>query len=382
MKRWLHYNPVKVHFGPGLLADIGQHAHYERATLITSPGFSARGTVDQVALGLGPKLVLILDDVSPNPDIDKLDSQLDLLRSASPDVLIALGGGSSIDTAKALARAATQPGMTLAGHFRSNEVFSEHSALPIIAVPTTAGTGAEVTPFGTVWDFSRGKKYSVLGDDLYPKTALLDPELTYHLPWEITVSSGFDAISHALESIWNHNATPTTQALATKSLELAIPALRRLVPHPDDKEARAAMMQASLLAGMAISQTRTALAHSISYPLTTTFGLPHGIACSFTLPALSLYNARCDDGRLTALTRTLGYADMERFAADLLALLRECGAFAILERHIPETDKILELVSKMITPERAGNNLRHADAGNIEQLLRDTLATLGDSTPT
>src|SRR5690606_35203423 len=168
-----------------------------------------------------------------------------------PDAIMALGGGSSIDTAKALARLLVQPtGVTLAGHFREGVRLVPLPALPVVAVPTTAATGAEVTSFGTVWDFELAKKYSITGDDLYPSVAILDPELTLGLPRDVTFSSGLDAISHAFESTWNCNASPVTLGLATKSLQLSLPALPRLKVDLDDAGARRAMMEASLLAGM------------------------------------------------------------------------------------------------------------------------------------
>src|SRR5690606_27378339 len=211
----------------------------------------------------------------------------------APQALIALGGGSTIDSAKALARLLTRPaGTSLADLFVAEPLPGRvQAALPLVAIPTTSGTGAEVTPFGTVWDYDAHQKRSVVGDDLYPRLALLDPALTLGLPKDVTISSGLDAISHALESTWNRNASPASLGLVTKSLQLSLPALPRAVEEPENLDARADMMQASALAGIAISQTRTALAHAISYPLTARFGLPHGIACSFTLPALLAFNA-------------------------------------------------------------------------------------------
>src|SRR5690606_27681337 len=288
---WTHFNPVRIVYARGALAQVGDHVRYQRAVLVTSSGFTRRGVVARLREALGDRLVAVLDDVRPNPDVVDIDRQAGSLATLAPDCIIALGGGSSIDTAKALARLLSQPaGTTLAAHFREGAPLASAPALPVVAIPTTSGTGAEVTPFGTVWDFAERRKYSVTGPDLFPELALLDPELTSGLPPEVTISSGLDAVSHAMESTWNHHATPVTLGLAAKSLQLSLPALPRLHDDPDDIDARGAMMQASLLAGIAISQTRTALAHSISYPLTTHFDLPHGIACSFSLPALLEFN--------------------------------------------------------------------------------------------
>src|SRR5690606_4349862 len=289
--------------------------------------------------------------VNPNPGVDDIDRQAASVRASAPDLVVGLGGGSSIDTAKALARLLTQPpGSTLASHFRDGTELAPVRALSLAAIPTTAGTGAEVTPFGTVWDFAQARKYSVAGDDMYPSVAVLDPELTVGLPLDVTLSSGLDAVSHALESTWNRNAMPVTLGLATKSLQLSIPALPRLKQAPEDIQARRAMMEASLLAGLAISQTRTALAHSISYPLTARFNLAHGIACSFTLPALLRFNASADDGRLQDLARALGFAGLEVFAAQLQMLLRELGVAESLRACVPDAADAMALVGEMLTP--------------------------------
>jgi alcohol dehydrogenase len=282
-----------------------------------------------------------------------------------------------MDTAKAMARLLAQPaGATLAAHFRDGTALEPIPALPMVAIPTTAGTGAEVTPFGTVWDFERAKKYSVAGDDLYPAATILDPELTLGLPEDVTVSSGLDAISHAFESTWNRNASPVTLGLAMKSLQLSLPALPRLKDDPADIQARRAMMEASLLAGLAISQTRTALAHSISYPLTARFDLPHGIACSFTLPALLRFNAEADDGRLADLARALGFRGIADMADGLEAMQEKLGVAGSFRACVPDDEGVFELVGEMLTPGRADNNLRHAGITDVSGIVKAALEKL------
>ncbi len=374
---WKFHNPTAVIFEPGALKNLGQFLRYERAVLITIACFRQQGIVERVASALGKKLVYVMDDVIPNPDLLTVDAQITRLRSIRPDVVIALGGGSSIDTAKALARMLMQPqGFTLRSHFRDQIPLSEHNALPIIAIPTTSGTGSEVTPFGTIWDFELGKKYSVTGEDMFPHTAILDPELTYELPEEVTISSGLDTVSHALESIWNRNANPVTIALATESLTLSLPALRALRNSVKNHAARADMMQASLLAGLAISQTRTALAHSISYPLTTDFGLPHGIACSFTLPALLRFNLAVDDGRLAKLAKSISYSNPQALANDLEELFVEVGVNEIFARYISQSELVMDLVDRMIAPGRADNNIRKANLEDIKNIVFVSLPKL------
>lgn len=374
---WQFNNPVRITFEAGAIDRLGDYLEGDRAVLVTSPGFRRRGVVDRIATALDKRLVAVIDDVDPNPDVLKVDEQGRRLREHDPDVLIVLGGGSSMDTAKGLARLLAQPAdRTLAGHFRDGESFDDAPALPVAAIPTTSGTGAEVTPFGTIWDFELEKKYSVTGDDLYSAFAILDPELTLGLPEEVTISSGLDAVSHALESAWNKAASPVTLSFVAKSLQFSLKALPKLKQQPKDLGARAEMMQASLLAGLAISQTRTALAHSISYPLTTTFELPHGFACSFTLPPLLVYNAEADDGRLEHLARSVGYSDIASFRKGLDKLFQEVGFPEFFARYIPDRDAAMALTDRMIKPGRADNNLREAEVEDVRRIVEEAMHSL------
>lgn len=371
---WKFFNPVKVFFEAGSVSRLAEYLDYKRVVLVTSPGFTRRGVVERIEQSLGSRLILVLDDVKPNPDLRDVDRQLQILRPLQPDCIVGLGGGSSIDTAKALARFLVQdPSVTVMEHFRRGQELGQEPAMPVAAIPTTAGTGAEVTPFGTVWDFEENRKYSVAGQDLFPSVAILDPELTMGLPMDVTISSGLDAVSHALESIWNKSASPVTLGLATKSLQLSIEALKALKAQPDDSRARGSMMQASLLAGLCISQTRTALAHSISYPLTTHFNLPHGIACSFTLPALLRFNAEADDGRLMDVARALGHEERLGLAAELDEVLTSLDVRKVFFDHIAEPTQVLSLVDEMFTPGRADNNMRAASLGDVECIVRNAM---------
>lgn len=284
---WSHYNPVRILAGRGCLEMLGQEVTDGHWLLVTTAGATRRGLTQKI-LNLLPQVqISVCDGITPNPELDHLDQLTAGYRSQQIEGLIALGGGSVMDAAKVLS--VTLPSeleKPLATSLRESKGQVWDKNLPVIAIPTTSGTGAEVTPFATVWDQSEHKKYSVTGDQVYPQLALLDPELTLTLPYDETLYTGLDAISHALESLWNKNKTPTSEAWAWQALELAHNALPIVLQEPENLGAREKMQQASLLAGLAISQTRTAIAHSISYPLTSHYGVPHGLACSFTLPAL------------------------------------------------------------------------------------------------
>jgi alcohol dehydrogenase len=255
--------------------------------------------------------VFTASDVAPNPDTRLLAAQSARLAGASePAVIVALGGGSVIDTAKVLAaaRGGFQPVLQ---YLQTGAGAQALSATPIIAVPTTAGTGSEVTSWATVWDTRSGKKYSLSRPNLYPRNALVDPALMTGKPARLTVSTGLDALSHALESLWNVNVNPVSMQHAVVAAREILFVMPWLVQDLQNLDLRSRMASAALSAGLAFSNTRTAIAHSISYPVTLHHNVAHGIACSFTLPMVLRSVAGAE-----GLTRD---GLMQIFGPDLLA---------------------------------------------------------------
>ena len=171
---------------------------------------------------------------------------------------------------------------------------------------TTAGTGSEVTSWATVWDSADGSKYSLANPKLYPEVAVLDPALTVRAPRGLTLATGLDALSHALESIWNVNGNPVSANFAVEAAREIIDTMPRLLERPDDMALRARQARASLLAGLAFSNTKTALAHNISYDITLKSGTIHGIACSFSLPVVMRWATGADPNCDAALRRIFG----------------------------------------------------------------------------
>lgn len=379
MSGWNFHNPVRITFGAGSLVELRNLPKGERPLLVTTPGFTRRGVTEEIKRLVGAERLIIYDQVEPNPDRSVVEAAAISLRGERATSIIALGGGSAMDTAKALSvlLSAGDEEFSLQAHLEEGASLPEEPPLPIYAVPTTAGTGAEVTPFATIWDRATEKKYSLTGPSVYPYAAILDPELTLGLPEEETVSSGLDALSQGLESIWNRNANPITVSLASRAVHLALCALPHLLEDPKNIEVRSEMMEASLLSGLAISVTRTALAHSISYPLTAHHGIPHGLACSFTLPALLEYNVVVDDGRLSTLAAGLrlgGWVEFRRVLQELLVGLQVPER---LSRYLDDPASTLRLVPEMFTPGRADNNLRSVGSSEIEDILTMAWGDLG-----
>lgn len=251
--------------------------------LITSNSFTRRGVTDALLRALGPTPIKVIDSISPNPSVQEIDTLLTDLRSSPAFTIMALGGGSVLDTAKVIKIAMANQLWCCDAILQQadNNTSTEHR---LIAIPTTAGTGAEVTPFATLWDPEAGMKYSVTGRA--PDIALLNSALTLTLDRTQTLYPALDALSHALESLWNKQATPTSQACATHAIHLIQSALPCVLSNLEDQSAREKLQLAACYAGRAITETKTALAHAISYPFTLHYGVPHGLACSFTLASI------------------------------------------------------------------------------------------------
>lgn len=320
------YNPVATFFGHGALEKIVDLSS-GKVALITFPEARPLGLIDRIQDMLKDRLTYILEDVQPNPDVQWLRLAYERFwkEAATCETVIAVGGGSAIDTAKALI-VGTHSGKfdELLNAIESGQTFVPARTKALIAAPTTAGTGSEVTPWATIWDAEKQKKYSLHLDQTWPTFAVIDPDLMLTVPAAVTVSTGLDALSHALEAIWNVNANPLSDTFATSAIEDILECLPALVRDLTNKDLRARMALAALKSGMAFSNTKTALAHSISYEMTLRHGLSHGIACSFTLPRILGLAWGRDQSRDRTLQKIFG-KDQTRAQARLEAFLQSLG---------------------------------------------------------
>jgi len=322
---WGFANPVRLTFGRGAFERMGAAVAGRRYCLVTyaQPDLFAALAGRLARLAGAP--VATIDNVAANPDFLGLAQSCRRFAEArpAPELIVALGGGSVLDAAKVLA-AAGGDFARVRRYLETGEGESDLRFTPIVAVPTTAGTGSEVTGWATVWDTAAKKKYSLSHERLYPEQAVVDPELTRAAPRDLTVSTGLDALSHALESIWNVNANPASTALAVAAARETLDCLPRLAEQLDSAALREAMARAASLAGLAFSNTRTALAHSLSYHLTLHHGVPHGIACSFSLPMVMRAVIGCDPACDAALGAIFG-ADLGAGADRLARFLDGLG---------------------------------------------------------
>lgn len=354
---WKYHNPVQLRFGDGQLRELPALTRGRRVALVTIPEARELGLIARVREMLGAALVQVIDHTEPNPDVAGLAPMYRDFWAAHEggEVLLAIGGGSAIDTAKAL-MVGTADGTfeALVALLATGKPFVPHDVRPLIAVPTTAGTGSEVTPWATVWDRAAGRKHSLHLDETWPEAALIDPTLTHSLPAGPTLAAGLDALSHSLEAIWNVNANPVSDLHAVAAARQVLATLPGLMQDLRNPELRRRMSTAALQAGLAFSNTKTALAHSISYEMTLRHGLPHGIACSFTLPMV-LQRALSIDPRRDAVLAQIFDGNLREAPATLARFLQDLGVSTDFAAYGVQADEETRMVAAGLDGVRGRN---------------------------
>lgn len=286
-----YHNPTAIEFGPGALARLPalvQDASGKRALVVGDPGIAKAGLLDRVVGALGAAVpVTTFTDVESDPDARSVDAGVQLARSRDCDVIIGVGGGSAMDVAKAIGIMLTNPG-NIRDYAGMGKVGKP--GVPVIAIPTTSGTGSELTIWSVLSDAERKLKFGVGSVLNCARVALLDPELTLSLPPAITAATGIDALTHALESYVNTATQPISEAMSEQSMALIARSLRLAVAQPGNRQARADMLLASTIAAMAFNSTRLGLAHAFAMPLGSRFHIPHGLANAIMLPVVMRFN--------------------------------------------------------------------------------------------
>jgi alcohol dehydrogenase len=317
---------------PALVAELGA----SRAFIVTDPGVAASGVASRVAdvLRAGGVAVGSWEGVEPNPGQRTVAAGAEAFRAYGTDgaAVIALGGGSSMDTAKTLSLAAVNPAVAVADLGWENPACAD--ARPVLAIPTTAGTGAETNNFGVITDEAVGRKDYIGHGSMLPKATVLDPELTLRLPPAPTAATGVDAMTHSLESHLSRNPNPFAEAMALAVIRTVAEWLPRAVERGDDLEARSRMLMASHLAGIGqASGTGVGLVHALGHAIGTVGRLPHGTALAAVMPEVLAFYLGTRDRELALVAVALGVAgprDPEPEAARAAvagvdALLRAAG---------------------------------------------------------
>lgn len=324
---WDYLQPVKIRFGKGRVAevkDLAKSMRLANGLLVADPFFFTNGLAERIIQESEGAITASFGDLSPNPDVTEVDACAKMICEKKVGFVVALGGGSSMDCAKAAASIALTGDSIRKYHGTGIPMPQEH--LPLIAVPTTAGTGSEVTCVSVLTDHANGKKSPIVSDGFYPDYAIIDPELTYTMPPKVTAGTGIDVLSHALEGFWSKGHQPICDACALHAAELVFKYLYRAYLNPNDEEAREKMCEASLIAGLAFTLPKTTSSHACSFPLTNIHHIPHGEACGMTLDYFARINAKGPEGkRIDGFAKKLGFLDTEAMAAAIHDLKERMG---------------------------------------------------------
>lgn len=331
MKEFSFSVPQEIIVGKGSLARLPEAAEKlggKHGFIISGPHLNKMGIVASCSESLENAGIKVdaYTETEGNPSIETVEKAAAAFCKSGADFIIALGGGSPMDVAKAVGVVARYGG-SITEYEGGGRVPGD--IIPLIAIPTTAGTGSEVTAFSVITDHSRNYKLTVFSYKLIPAYAILDPELLTTAPVSVAAACGIDAMVHALEAYISKDASPFSDAMAEKALELIGKNIRRYVADRTDIEAAEAMITGSLFAGIAFSWARLGDVHAMSHPVSAYFDVPHGVANAILLPTIVEYNALADRGKYLKLFNYISLtpaseAEFEPFMlVDLLTELNE-----------------------------------------------------------
>ncbi len=363
---------------PGLVRELGG----TRVLVVTDPGVVQLGVAGEIvdALTQAGLSVVVFDQVQPDPTDENVAAGVAALLAHRADAVVAVGGGSPIDTAKVIAIRPANP-QPLPEFMGLHKI--AHAGLPLIAVPTTAGTGSEATKVAVITDTARQVKMMMLSAPLLPRAAVVDYELTLSMPPGLTAAVGVDTLTHGIEAYVSRKANVLADPLALQCVALCAQHLRTAWSQPGNHSAREGMMLAATLGGMAFSNSSVALVHGMSRPIGAVFHLPHGLSNAILLPAVTRFSVSAAPQRYTTIARTIGCAGItasDHAACEaLIAWLEELNTSLELPRFSQcrgVTSSVFEnSVEKMAADALASgspaNNPRVPSAAEIVALYRD-----------
>lgn len=375
--QWEFNLPVKLVFGSGKRSDLAKYIDEiggSRGVLVCGNSFCKNGVADEFLRLGGGKIVEIFSDIRPNPTTDNVNDCVRLMREVDADFAVALGGGSPMDCCKA-ACAIVRGDDNIEPYHSLGKPISAKEAIPMIAVTTTSGTASEVTNISVLTDINQNLKQPMNDPAMYPKIAVIDPELTLTVPPQVTASTGLDVLSHAIESYWSTLNQPICSACSIYAARLVFEWLEKAYTEPENLTAREKMAEASIVAGVAFSHPRTTGSHACSFPLTNIYGIPHGEACAFTLDYFVKFNAKHadSDGRLDALAKDCGFDSAYEMADEISAMKKRMGMRSRLsEIGCTSDEQIAELTKKSMSMLMKRNpiELSESDIGEMYNKLK------------
>jgi alcohol dehydrogenase class IV len=370
-----YFNPVQLVFGSLVRGKITEECVGKSVLIICSSTAYNRYSKDpELSALFSSASVTFEHGFESNPSLTDIIEISNKYRESSLDLIVGLGGGSAMDVAKiaSVSIPAIKKGIHIDDLLKDSTLVSRFKGIDCIQVPTTAGTGSEVTPFATVWDYESQQKKSLSHPVMYAKKAFVDPDFLAQVPLEVGISTGLDALNQAFESIWNVNANELTRPLSRQAAVLSLQALPIIHEVPTNPGLRRNLSLASLFAGLAISQTRTSICHSISYPLTLKYGIEHGMACSFSMLEVFKYNSAFIKDDIESIRLHISqdpYIVLE-------GIFRQHGIHSYLAKLLPEKSSFSESIDDFITAGRFENNIRKCVRSDLIRIITDSYDSL------
>ncbi len=370
--------------GAGAINDIVKEIEAvggSKPLIVTDPGLVATGIIGRLEkiLENGGMSFSRFDKVEADPRFELVDEVVQLAKAEGADCVVGIGGGSSLDIAKVVAAMMTNPG-------RVEDYFGidllKEPGIPLVLIPTTAGTGSEVTPIVILSDHHEKLKKGVVSSRLFPSCALLDPELTIGLPPSVTAATGMDALIHAMEAYTSINATSTTDMLAVRAMELLFNNIRTAYANGTDIEAREKMLEGSMLAGMAFANAGVTAVHAFAYPIGAEFHIPHGIANTIMLTPVMEFNligniakfaniakifGEGSEGMSQRKLAQLGVAAIRELATDL-NVPQQLNPYGVKDNDVPMLAEGVMKVTRLLA-----NNPRKLRLEDAETIYRRVL---------
>lgn len=373
--------PTRVECKAGLSDETGSYLKQmgaKKALVVSDPGIIQAGLLERIEQSLNEHGITYerYDEVEPNPSAESMMKGAEMQRRWQADVILAVGGGSSIDTAKGISVMATNEGNILDYEGVGN---IPKPGVPLVAIPTTAGTGSEVTASTIVTNRETQFKAAVISPYLFPQLALLDPLLTIKLPQPITAATGMDALTHAIESYTSKQASPVSQAFAITAIRLIGKNIMKAYYAGTDVESRENMLVASMMAGAAFAQSRLGNVHAISHTLGGVFDIPHGIANATLLPFVMKFNLPACPERMKDIAEALGRSTEgltpPEAAEEAVAAVVELNRLLNIPGNIRELGVKLDVLPKLVEDSmRSGNvlvNPRLTTAADIQTIIEN-----------
>lgn len=361
------YNPVRIISGQNCVSDYKDYRAFGLKALIVCGKTSAKlcGALDDMEKALSSQGVdyRIFDRCEQNPLIETCREGGEAAAAFNADFIIAIGGGSPIDAAKAVCVFAANCKLDNTQFFSAESW--ENDPLPLIAVNTTAGTGSEVTPFSVLTVKSFGNKKSVASPKLFPKIAFLDPKYTYILPRDITINTAIDALSHAVEGLFYREPSIITDSLSRRAIKLLGEGLHDTKSGNLNKETREKLLYGSTLAGLVISRTATGFTHPMGYPLTYFHGVPHGMANAYFMPEYLKFQAVADPARADSVLALLKLDGIEEYQDFIFSFFD----FNVL----PEDDELASYVPLVRGAKNLTQSVRELSEDRIFEILKHSV---------